>query len=117
MRFLPVFRGFIFGGGVSIGNAGVTGVEFGGCSGAARGADGDGLQTAERFVDRLRVGEGVQEVGREEDNVGAVQHAVVVFAPDGFGEVKRAGFERVGFPADEATPEGIAHDIRVLERT
>jgi len=29
--------------------------------------------------------------------------------------INRAGFERVGFPADEATPEGIAHDIRVLE--
>jgi len=30
--------------------------------------------------------------------------------------IDRSGFERVGFPADEATPEGIAHDIRVLER-
>jgi len=31
--------------------------------------------------------------------------------------ISPSGFERVGFPADEATPEGIAHDIRVLERT
>ena len=30
--------------------------------------------------------------------------------------IDRSGFERVGFPADEATPEGIAHDIRGLER-
>jgi protein SCO1 len=30
--------------------------------------------------------------------------------------VDRAGLERVGFPADQATPEGLAHDIQVLER-
>lgn len=30
--------------------------------------------------------------------------------------IDRAGLERVGFPADQATPEGLAHDIRVLER-
>jgi protein SCO1/2 len=31
--------------------------------------------------------------------------------------ISPSGFERVGFPADEATPGGVAHDIRVLERT
>jgi protein SCO1/2 len=29
--------------------------------------------------------------------------------------IDRRGIERVGFPADELTPEGLAHDIRVLE--
>jgi protein SCO1/2 len=30
--------------------------------------------------------------------------------------IDRRGIERVGFPADQLTPEGLAHDIRVLER-
>jgi protein SCO1 len=30
--------------------------------------------------------------------------------------IDKRGMERVGFPADELTPEGLAHDIRVLER-
>ena len=30
--------------------------------------------------------------------------------------VDRRGFERVGFPAQETTPERLAHDLRVLER-
>jgi protein SCO1/2 len=30
--------------------------------------------------------------------------------------IDKRGHERVGFPADELTPEGLAHDIRVLER-
>jgi len=30
--------------------------------------------------------------------------------------VDRRGFERVGFAADQLTPEGLAHDLRVLER-
>jgi len=25
------------------------------------------------------------------------------------------GFQRIGFPVDQATPEGIAHDVRILE--
>ena len=29
--------------------------------------------------------------------------------------VDRRGFQRIGFPVDQATPEGIAHDIRGLE--
>lgn len=29
--------------------------------------------------------------------------------------IDKRGFERVGFAADELTPEGLAHDIRVLE--
>lgn len=29
--------------------------------------------------------------------------------------IDKRGIERVGFPADELTPEGLAHDIRVLE--
>jgi hypothetical protein len=30
--------------------------------------------------------------------------------------IDRSGIERVGFAADQLTPEGLAHDIRVLER-
>ncbi len=30
--------------------------------------------------------------------------------------IDKRGMERVGFPADELTPEGLAHDIGVLER-
>lgn len=30
--------------------------------------------------------------------------------------IDKRGIERVGFPADELTPEGLSHDIRVLER-
>ncbi len=30
--------------------------------------------------------------------------------------IDKRGIERVGFPADELTPEGLAHDITVLER-
>jgi protein SCO1/2 len=30
--------------------------------------------------------------------------------------VDKHGYERVGFAADQLTPEGLAHDIRVLER-
>jgi len=37
-------------------------------------------------------------------------HSAFIFLID------RSGFERVGFPADQATPEGLAHDIGVLER-
>jgi protein SCO1 len=30
--------------------------------------------------------------------------------------IDRRGFERVGFAADQLTPDGLAHDIRLLER-
>ena len=30
--------------------------------------------------------------------------------------VDRRGFQRVGFPGSEATPERLAHDVRLLER-
>jgi protein SCO1/2 len=30
--------------------------------------------------------------------------------------IDKRGIERIGFPADELTPEGLSHDIRVLER-
>jgi protein SCO1 len=30
--------------------------------------------------------------------------------------IDKRGFERVGFPADQLTPEALAHDIQVLER-
>ena len=29
--------------------------------------------------------------------------------------VDRRGFQRTAFPVDQATPEGIAHDLRMLE--
>jgi protein SCO1/2 len=37
-------------------------------------------------------------------------HSAYVFLID------RRGFERVGFPVSDLTPEGLEHDIRVLER-
>jgi protein SCO1/2 len=40
---------------------------------------------------------------------GKLDHSVFVLLID------RRGIERVGFPADQLTPEGLAHDIRVLE--
>ncbi len=30
--------------------------------------------------------------------------------------IDKRGLERIGFAADQLTPEGLAHDIRVLER-
>ena len=30
--------------------------------------------------------------------------------------IDKRGLERIGFPADELTPEGLSHDIGVLER-
>jgi protein SCO1/2 len=39
-----------------------------------------------------------------------VDHATFVMLID------KRGYERVGFPADQLTPEGLVHDIRVLER-
>jgi protein SCO1/2 len=33
-----------------------------------------------------------------------------------FTLVDRRGFQRVGFPGSEATPERLAHDLRILER-
>jgi protein SCO1 len=30
--------------------------------------------------------------------------------------IDKHGYERIGFAADQLTPEGLAHDIRVLER-
>ena len=40
---------------------------------------------------------------------GPIDHSTFVLLID------KRGIERVGFPADELTPEGLAHDIRVLE--
>jgi protein SCO1/2 len=41
---------------------------------------------------------------------GPIDHSTFVLLID------RRGIERIGFPADQLTPEGLAHDIRVLER-
>jgi protein SCO1 len=41
---------------------------------------------------------------------GPIDHSTFVLLID------RHGIERVGFPADQLTPEGLAHDIRVLQR-
>ncbi len=30
--------------------------------------------------------------------------------------VDKRGFQRIGFPGEQATPERLAHDIRLLER-
>jgi protein SCO1/2 len=41
---------------------------------------------------------------------GRIDHSTFVLLID------KRGIERVGFPASQLTPEGLAHDIRVLER-
>jgi protein SCO1 len=41
---------------------------------------------------------------------GAIAHSTYVLLID------KRGIERVGFAADQLTPEGLSHDIRVLER-
>ncbi len=41
---------------------------------------------------------------------GRIDHSTFVLLID------KRGIERIGFPADQLTPEGLAHDIRVLER-
>lgn len=41
---------------------------------------------------------------------GKVDHSTFVLLID------KRGIERIGFPADQLTPEGLAHDIRALER-
>ena len=59
--------------------------------GAGRGADGAGgdlLEATQSFVDGLGVGEGVEQVGGDEDDVGAGLHAVVVLAAHTFAEVE-----------------------------
>ena len=40
----------------------------------------------------------------------AVEHQARIVLVDG------RGFQRIGFPVDQATPERIAHDVRMLER-
>jgi protein SCO1 len=42
--------------------------------------------------------------------IGPIDHSTFVLLID------KRGFERIGFPADELTPEALAHDIGVLER-
>ena len=32
-----------------------------------------------------------------------------------FTLVDKRGFQRIGFPGDQATPETLAHDVRLLE--
>ncbi|MGI8411873.1 MAG: SCO family protein [Solirubrobacteraceae bacterium] len=41
---------------------------------------------------------------------GKVDHSTFVLLID------KRGFERIGFPVDELTPEGLVHDVGVLER-
>ncbi len=60
---------------------------------ACCGAFGDLLEGAEGFVDGFGVGEGVEEVGGDEDDVGSVLHAVVVFAAYGLAPIQRARCE------------------------
>ena len=41
---------------------------------------------------------------------GPIDHSTFVLLID------KRGIERIGFAADQLTPEGLAHDIRVLQR-
>ncbi len=60
---------------------------------ACCGAFGDLLEGAQGFVDGFGVGEGVEEVRGDEDDVGSALHAVVVFAAYGLAHLQRARCE------------------------
>jgi hypothetical protein len=61
----------------------------GGLAAAGGGRAGGGLlEGAESFVDGFGVGEGVEKVGGDQDEVGSLLHAVEVFAADAFAEVE-----------------------------
>jgi hypothetical protein len=53
-----------------------------------RGARGDLLERAESFVYRFRIGEGIEKVGGDEDDVGALLHAVEMLAAHSVAEVE-----------------------------
>jgi hypothetical protein len=57
--------------------------------GALWGAGGDVFQGAKGFVDGVGVGEGVEQVGGDQDDVGSLLHAGVVLAAHAFAEVER----------------------------
>ena len=59
------------------------------------GGCGKALEGAQGFVDGLGVGEGVEQVGGDEDDVCAGLHAVVVFAADCLAEVEMPRLKRV----------------------
>ena len=70
----------------------------GGPSGARHGPDGasgDLFEAAQGFVDGLGVGEGVEQVGCDEDDVGSGLHAVVVFAAHRLAEVEMPRLKRI----------------------
>jgi len=59
---------------------------------------GEGLVFAERVIDGVGVGKGVHQVRDEEDDVGALLHALVVLTADALGEVEvRALAEGIEF--------------------
>ena len=59
---------------------------------------GEGLVFAERVIDGVGVGKGVHQVRGEEDDVGALLHALVVLTADALGEVEvRALAEGIEF--------------------
>ncbi len=51
-------------------------------------AGGELLEAAERFVDRLGVGEDIEQVGGDDDDVSSLSHALVEFAANAFAEVE-----------------------------
>jgi hypothetical protein len=52
-------------------------------------AVGDFFQRAKGFVDRLRIREGIQKIGCDQNNVGTLLHALEVLAAYSLAEVKR----------------------------
>jgi hypothetical protein len=75
---------------VPLGN--FLGAGFGSASELARGglggAGGDLLQGAQGLVDGGGVGEGVEQVGLDEDEIAALLHSLRIFAPDALAEVE-----------------------------
>ena len=67
-------------------------------SGAFRGAVCDLFQAAESFVDCVGVRESFHELGRDENDVGSLLHAFVVFAANALAEVEGGALvEGIGF--------------------
>lgn len=76
-----------------------------------------------RFLARHQMGQRLEFLNGPRVAMRAVWHAYAIQPVQGPIDhstfvllIDRRGMERVGFPADQLTPEGLAHDIRVLQR-
>ncbi len=82
----------------------------------------DTVRNRDRFLAQHQMTHRMQFVSGTESALRAVWHAYGIQPVDGKVDhstfvllIDKRGYERVGFPADQLTPDGLAHDIRVLE--